>query len=98
MTQAGPLTYNGSGILAMVGKDCVGICSDNRLGAYQQTIATDFKKVVFLHPFAMRELSAILPAIAMQVFKVHDQLFIGLCGLATDVTTFWQLIKFKMAM
>jgi len=71
---AGPLTYNGSGILAMVGKDCVGICSDNRLGAYQQTISTDFRKV----------------------FRVHDHLFIGLCGLASDVTTFWQKLQFKM--
>jgi 20S proteasome subunit beta 3 len=29
----------------MTGKNCVGICSDTRLGAQQQTVAKDFKKI-----------------------------------------------------
>lgn len=29
----------------MTGKDCVGICSDSRLGNQAQTVATDFEKI-----------------------------------------------------
>lgn len=32
-------------MLAMTGKDCVGICSDSRLGSQAQTVATDFEKI-----------------------------------------------------
>eukprot|EP00750_Incisomonas_marina_P015328 INCI18161.1.p1 GENE.INCI18161.1~~INCI18161.1.p1 ORF type:complete len:239 (-),score=50.15 INCI18161.1:1061-1678(-) len=39
------LEYNGSAIIAMCGKNCVGIASDTRLGAQAQTTATDFEKV-----------------------------------------------------
>lgn len=39
------LEYNGAAILAMTGKDCVGICSDSRLGNQAQTVATDFEKI-----------------------------------------------------
>nr|AAT09074.1 proteasome beta subunit [Bigelowiella natans] len=39
------LQYNGSAIVAMVGKDCVAIASDMRYGIQQQTIACDMKKV-----------------------------------------------------
>jgi len=39
------LQYNGGAVIAMGGKNCVGICSDLRLGAQAQTIAMDFEKV-----------------------------------------------------
>lgn len=39
------LDYNGVAMLAMTGKDCVGICSDSRLGVQAQTVATDFEKI-----------------------------------------------------
>lgn len=39
------LEYNGAAILAMTGKNCVGICSDSRLGNQAQTVATDFEKI-----------------------------------------------------
>eukprot|EP00954_Amorphochlora_amoebiformis_P004132 321541-Amorphochlora_amoeboformis.AAC.1 len=39
------MQYNGSGIVAMVGKDCVAIASDMRYGIQQQTIATNMHKV-----------------------------------------------------
>lgn len=39
------MDYNGAAILAMTGKDCVGICSDSRLGTQAQTVATDFQKI-----------------------------------------------------
>ena len=41
----GILEYNGAAIIAMAGKDCVGIAADRRLGAQLHTVATDFTKV-----------------------------------------------------
>lgn len=57
--------YNGSAVVAMVGKNCFAIASDRRLGVQLQTVATDFQRV----------------------FKIHDKLYIGLSGLATDAQT-----------
>jgi hypothetical protein len=57
--------YNGSAVVAMVGKNCFAIASDRRLGVQLQTVATDFQRV----------------------FKIHDKLYIGLSGLATDTQT-----------
>lgn len=68
------LEYNGAAILAMTGKDCVGICSDSRLGNQAQTVATDFEKI----------------------FKMGDQLMVGLPGLATDVITLKELLTFRL--
>lgn len=39
------LQYNGGAVIAMAGKNCVGICSDTRLGIQAQTVATNFQKV-----------------------------------------------------
>ncbi|GMI34319.1 hypothetical protein TrCOL_g13855 [Triparma columacea] len=39
------LEYNGAAIIAMAGKNCVGIAADTRLGVQAQTVACDFKKV-----------------------------------------------------
>lgn len=68
------LEYNGCAIIAMAGKNCVGIACDTRLGAQAQTVSCDFKKV----------------------FKMSDKLFVGLAGLATDVQTLNNLLKFRM--
>ncbi|KHG14225.1 Proteasome subunit beta type-3-A -like protein [Gossypium arboreum] len=57
--------YNGSALVAMVGKNCFAIASDRRLGVQLQTIATDFQRIS----------------------KIHDRLFLGLSGLATDAQT-----------
>mmetsp|Transcript_26716 Transcript_26716/g.31091 ORF Transcript_26716/g.31091 Transcript_26716/m.31091 type:complete len:205 (-) Transcript_26716:97-711(-) len=67
------LEYNGAAIIAMAGKDCVGIACDTRLGAQAQTVACDFRKV----------------------FKMSDKIFVGLAGLATDVLTMQNLLKFR---
>ena len=37
--------YNGSAVVAMIGKECVAIAADRRLGAQAQTVTTDFKKI-----------------------------------------------------
>ena len=39
------MEYNGSAIVAMSGKNCVGIASDRRFGVQAQTLATDAQKV-----------------------------------------------------
>src|SRR3989338_5107287 len=70
------LEYNGAGIVAMTGKNCVAIAADTRYGIRQQTVGTDMQKV----------------------FKIHDKLFIGLNGLATDVQTVHEKLKFRMNM
>mmetsp|Transcript_10501 Transcript_10501/g.15337 ORF Transcript_10501/g.15337 Transcript_10501/m.15337 type:complete len:204 (+) Transcript_10501:146-757(+) len=67
------LEYNGAAIIAMSGKDCVGIACDTRLGAQMQTVSCDFKKV----------------------FQ-YGKTFVGLAGLATDVQTMNNLLKFRM--
>jgi len=67
------LSYNGSAIIAMIGKNCFAIASDSRLGIQQQTLATDFQKI----------------------FKIHDRLYIGLSGLASDVQTLHERFVFR---
>lgn len=68
------LEYNGAAMIAMAGKDCVGIAADRRLGLQQQTVATDF----------------------MKVFPMSPNIYVGLAGLATDVQTLNNLLKFRM--
>jgi 20S proteasome alpha/beta subunit len=70
------LEYNGAAMIAMAGKDCVGIAADRRLGLQQQTVATDFIKV----------------------FPMSSNIFVGLAGLATDVQTLNNLLKFRMSL
>jgi 20S proteasome subunit beta 3 len=41
------MEYNGGSVVAMVGKNCVAIASDLRLGNQALTIATNFEKVCF---------------------------------------------------
>ncbi|CAF2109896.1 unnamed protein product [Brassica napus] len=41
--------YNGSAVVAMVGKNCFAIASDRRLGVQLQTIATDFQRISKIH-------------------------------------------------
>lgn len=59
------MEYNGSAIMAMVGKECVAIACDKRFGVQALTMGTDYEKI----------------------FPIHDQLFVGLPGLASDVDT-----------
>ncbi|KAL7496852.1 hypothetical protein ACHAWT_005045 [Skeletonema menzelii] len=68
------LEYNGAAIIAMSGKNCVAIASDNRLGIQYQTVSMDFQKI----------------------FKMNDSLMVGLAGLASDVQTLDQLLRFRM--
>jgi len=60
-----PFEYNGSALVAMKGKNSVGIACDTRLGVGFSTISTNFQKV----------------------FKMQDNILLGLAGLATDIIT-----------
>ena len=44
------MSYNGGAVVAMTGKDCVGIASDLRFGIQTQTLATDLPKAFPLAP------------------------------------------------
>lgn len=58
----------------MIGKDCVGIATDTRLGQQLQTISTE----------------------AQKVFKMQDNILLGLAGLATDIQTFHRKMRYKL--
>lgn len=76
------MEYNGGSVVAMVGKDCVAIASDLRLGTQALGISSNFQRVLVSY-FSVVCLSLIL----LQVFPVTDRLYVGLPGLGTDVTT-----------
>lgn len=39
------MDYNGSAVMAMVGKNCVAIAADRRFGVQALTLGTDFQKI-----------------------------------------------------
>jgi 20S proteasome subunit beta 3 len=47
------MNYNGSAMIAMVGKDCVGIAADRRLGKQLTTISCDCPKIYEIQPSCM---------------------------------------------
>jgi 20S proteasome subunit beta 3 len=42
-------SYNGSALIAMVGKDCFAVAGDRRLGVNFQTVAWDFQRIFKIH-------------------------------------------------
>lgn len=64
------LAYNGAAMIAMSGKDCVGIAADRRLGVQLATIATDFQKVFQLN----EKLFVGLAGLATDVQTLHQEL------------------------
>ena len=68
------MSYNGGAIVAMKGKNCVAIASDNRFGVQALTLSTNFQKV----------------------FEITDKCYIGLAGLATDVQTLAEKMRYKV--
>ncbi|RKP09315.1 nucleophile aminohydrolase, partial [Thamnocephalis sphaerospora] len=70
------LEYNGGSLVAMVGKNCVAIATDKRLGMQALTVSTEFPKV----------------------FSATDRVYYGLAGLATDVQTVSELLRYKVNM
>lgn len=66
---------DGGACVAMVGKDCVAIACDLRLGMQALTVSNNFPKI----------------------FSYGD-VYLGLTGLATDVSTVADLFRFKVNM
>jgi 20S proteasome subunit beta 3 len=64
------LEYNGAAMIAMAGKNCVGIASDRRLGLQAQGVASDFQKVFSLN----ERLYVGLAGLATDVQTVHQVL------------------------
>lgn len=76
------MEYNGGSVVAMVGKGCVAIASDLRLGNQALGISSNFQKV------STETCPCISPHLNHpQVFPITDHIYLGLPGLATDVTT-----------
>ncbi|EDO42974.1 predicted protein [Nematostella vectensis] len=64
------MEYNGAAIIAMVGKNCVAIAADRRLGIQAQTVSCDFQKI-----FQMGEkLFVGLPGLATDVQTISSRL------------------------
>ncbi|CAO3608869.1 unnamed protein product [Cunninghamella blakesleeana] len=63
------MEYNGGSVVAMVGKNCVAIAADKRLGQQFMTVSTDFKKI-----YQASEKSFIgLPGLATDVLTLAEQ-------------------------
>jgi 20S proteasome subunit beta 3 len=69
------LSPDGGACVAMVGKDCVAIACDLRLGLQSLTVSNNFPKI----------------------FSYGD-VYLGLTGLATDVSTVSDLFRYKVNM
>ena len=69
------IPIDGGACVAMVGKDCVAIACDLRLGMQALTVSNNFPKI----------------------FQYGD-VFLGLTGLATDVSTVSDLFRYKVNM
>jgi len=64
------MEYNGAAIIAMVGKECVAIAADRRLGMQAQTLSCNFQKV-----FQMGDKLFIgLPGLATDVQTISNRL------------------------
>ena len=60
------MEYNGSAVVAMVGRGCVAIAADRRLGIQAQTVSTDFQKI-----FQMNDTLYVgLPGLATDILTV----------------------------
>ncbi|KAL0080103.1 nucleophile aminohydrolase [Phycomyces blakesleeanus] len=63
------MQYNGGSVVAMVGKDCVAIAADKRLGQQFMTVSTEFQKI-----FQASEKSFIgLPGLATDVLTLSER-------------------------
>jgi 20S proteasome subunit beta 3 len=77
-----PFSINGGSIVALVGKDCVGIACDLRLGQQAMTVSTDFPKI-----FPMGEKVFLgLSGLATDVQTLYDQSFNS--SLITEMNCF----------
>ena len=77
-------SYNGSAVLAMVGKECVAVASDRRFGAELQTIACDFERVFKIHDHLFVGLSGL--GTDVQTLYVSIFLALHVCSIGDQCT------------
>jgi len=65
------LEYNGSGIIAMCGKNCVAIASDTRYGIRQQTVATDLQRIFRINDKSYVGWSGLVTDVQTMQAKLH---------------------------
>ena len=65
-----PFSYNGSGVVAMIGKNCVAVGADTRLGVGFQTIATNSQKVFLMQD----DIFLCLTGLASDIQTFHKKL------------------------
>ncbi|KAK9767768.1 proteasome core particle subunit beta 3 [Basidiobolus ranarum] len=63
------MEYNGGGVVAMVGKDCVAIAADKRLGVQAMTVSTEFQKIFPVTPKTYIG----LPGLATDVLTLQER-------------------------
>lgn len=73
---------DGGACVAMVGKDCVAIACDLRLGMQALTVSNNFPKIF---PYGSNS-------------STSTPVYLGLTGLATDVSTVSELFRYKVNM
>jgi 20S proteasome subunit beta 3 len=85
-----PFSINGGSIVALIGKDCVGIACDLRLGQQAMTVSTDFPKI-----FPMGEKVFLgLSGLATDV----QTLYFSYANASTDCDCRNELFRFKTNM
>ena len=87
------MAYNGAAIIAMAGKDCVAIAryddKHHPRVAILSCMASDTR---------MGVQGQTISTDFQKVFRLNDKTFLGLSGLATDVQSVSQLLRFKLNM
>lgn len=92
------MQYNGGSVVAMVGKNCVAIAADKRLGQQFMTVSTEFQKI-----FQGTEKTFIgLPGLATDVLtlyvKQHCSFYCGIQTLTDDFKLRAERFRFKINM
>jgi 20S proteasome subunit beta 3 len=67
------MEYNGSAIMAMVGKNCVAIASDKRFGVQALTLSTEYQKIFPITDKIMLG----LPGLGTDVETLYNSVDIG---------------------
>lgn len=67
------LEYNGSAVVAMVGKNCVGIASDTRFGAQQTTVSDNMKRIYKVNNRTLIGLSGLATDVMTVQQKLQEQ-------------------------
>lgn len=81
----------------MKGKNCVAIASDKRFGIQAQTLSVNFE-VILLQVTTFLKRRRIYSTrffVFQKVFEMSPHLYVGLPGLATDIQTVHQRLKFR---